>query len=327
MNFGDIVGEMIRQGMSPQTQQRVEHATGPDGLGGGSGSADLGAILGSILGDSSSGGSAGGGSSAGGLGDILGGLLGGQSGSSGGQSGGQASGGLGDILGSILGGGQSSGSPSSQGSGGLGDILGNLGNMLGSPSGVGGMSKGELGGLGALAGAILGGGGSSAKGAVGGSAMAILGTLALSALKNWQAQSAAGDNVNALGLTETEVKQISAPETAELCLRGMIEAIKSDGEVSQDEIQKLTGKLAEGGITDEEKRFVQAEMAKPQDLAGLVKAIPNPEVGIQVYAAALMAISVDTPAEKAFLKGLAQGAGIDPDAVARLHQMVGAPAA
>jgi uncharacterized membrane protein YebE (DUF533 family) len=247
-------------------------------------------------------------------------LLGGQSVGSAGQSGGLA-----DVLGSVLGGGQASGG---QSSGGLGDILGNLGNMLGSPSGVGGMSKGELGGLGALAGAILGGGGSSAKGAVGGSAMAILGTLALSALKNWQAQAASGgDSVNALGLSETEVRQISAPETAELCLRGMIEAIKSDGEVSRDEIEKLTGKLAEGGITDEEKEFVQAEMAKPQDLAGLVNAIPNPEVGIQVYAASLMAISVDTPAERAFLKGLADGTGIAPDAVARLHQLVGAPSA
>ncbi len=315
MNFGDIVGELMRQGMSPQTQSRVEHATGPSGLGNTSGSADLGAILGSVLGGSSSGGG-----SAGGLADVLGSLLGGQSGGSAGQSGGLA-----DVLGSVLGGGQASGG---QSSGALGDILGNLGNMLGSPSGVGGMSKGELGGLGALAGAILGGGGSSAKGAVGGSAMAILGTLALSALKNWQAQAASGgDSVNALGLSETEVRQISAPETAELCLRGMIEAIKSDGEVSRDEIEKLTGKLAEGGITDEEKEFVQAEMAKPQDLAGLVNAIPNPEVGIQVYAASLMAISVDTPAERAFLEGLADGTGIAPDAVARLHQLVGAPSA
>lgn len=315
MNFGDIVGELMRQGMSPQTQSRVEHATGPSGLGNTSGSADLGAILGSVLGGSSSGGG-----SAGGLADVLGSLLGGQSGGSAGQSGGLA-----DVLGSVLGGGQASGG---QSSGALGDILGNLGNMLGSPSGVGGMSKGELGGLGAMAGAILGGGGSSAKGAVGGSAMAILGTLALSALKNWQAQAASGgDSVNALGLSETEVRQISAPETAELCLRGMIEAIKSDGEVSRDEIEKLTGKLAEGGITDEEKEFVQAEMAKPQDLAGLVNAIPNPEVGIQVYAASLMAISVDTPAERAFLEGLADGTGIAPDAVARLHQLVGAPSA
>ena len=323
MNFGDVVGELIRQGVSPQTHQRVEHATGSSGLGSAGGSADLGAILGSVLGGASSGAGTSSGGTAGGLGDVLGGLLGGQSGGAGGQAGG-----LGDILGSVLGGGQSSGGQSSggQSAGGVSDILGSLGSMLGSPSGVGGMYKGQLGGLGALAGALLGGGGGATRGAIGGSAMAILGTLALSALKNWQAQSGeAGEN--ALGLTETEVKQISAPETAELCLRGMIEAMKSDGQVTQPEIERLTGKLAEGGITEEEKQVVQAAMSKPQDLAGLVKAIPNPEVGIQVYAASLMAISVDTPAEKAFLKGLADGTGIAPDAVARLHQLVGAPAA
>ena len=327
MNFGDVVGELIRQGVSPQTQQRVEQATGPSALGSAAGSADLGAILGSVLGGASSGSGSPSGGASGGLGDILGSLLGGQSGDAGGQSGAQA-GGLGAILDSVLGGGQSSDTQSSggQASGGVGDILGSLGSMLGSPSGVGGLSKGQLGGLGALAGALLGGGGGATKGAVGGSAMAILGTLALSALKNWQAQSGEA-GANALGLTETEVKQISAPETAELCLLGMIEAIKSDGQISQSEIERLTGKLSEGGITEEEKQFVQAAMSKPQDLAGLVKAIPNPEVGIQVYAAALMAITVDTPAEKAFLKGLADGTGIAPDAVARLHQMVGAPVA
>ena len=320
MNFGDIVGELMRQGMSPQTQQRIEHATGPNGLGGESGAPDLGAVLGSVFG----GGESSGGGSAGGLGDVLGGLLGG---SAGGQSGG--AGGLGDVLGSLLGGTQSSGgqAASGQSSGSLGDILGGLGQILGSPSGVGGMSKGELGGLGALAGAILGGGGSATKGAIGGSAMAVLGTLALSALKNWQAQSANSSDVQALALSDNEVKQIAAPETAELCLRGMIEAIKSDGEISPDEMQRLVGKLSEGGITSDEQQFVQNAMAKPLDLAGLVSAIPNPEVGIQVYAAALMAISVDTPAEKAFLKGLAEGTGIAPEAVARLHQMVGAPAA
>jgi len=57
-----------------------------------------------------------------------------------------------------------------------------------------------------------------------------------------------------------------------------------------------------------------------------VRAIPNRQVGIQVYAAALMAISVDTPAEREFLAKLAREAGLHRDAVARLHQMVGAPA-
>ena len=122
------------------------------------------------------------------------------------------------------------------------------------------------------------------------------------------------------------MRQIAAPETAELCLRGMIEAVKADGEISQDEVQRIVGKLQEGGITAEEKQFVEQEMRKPQDVAGLVSAIPNQQVGVQVYAAALMAISVDTPAERNFLQRLASGVGLDREAVAQLHRMVGAPA-
>jgi len=106
----------------------------------------------------------------------------------------------------------------------------------------------------------------------------------------------------------------------------MIEAVKADGEISQDEVQRIVGKLQGGGITAEEKRFVEQEMRKPQDVAGLVSAFPNKQVGIQVYAAALMAISVDTPAERKFLQTLASSAGLDREAVTQLHQMVGAPA-
>ena len=307
MNLVDVIGQLMRDGLSPQTQNRIEHAVSADGLGSAGNSPDLGALLGSLLGGQAGSGSA-----------------------SGQDAGSLGAGSLGDVLGSLLGGaqgaGQSAGGPGGQGAGGLGDILGGLGQMLGSDSGVGGMSKGQLGGLGALAGALLGGGSGASKGAIGGSAMALLGTLALTALKNWQAQQSAGDS-QAVSLTETEVRQIAAPETAELCLRAMIEAMKSDGEVSSDEVQRLVGKLSEGGISPDEQKFVQGELSKPQDLDGLVHAIPNPEVGIQIYAAALMAISVDTAAERNFLTNLAKGAGLDREAVARLHQMVGAPAA
>jgi uncharacterized membrane protein YebE (DUF533 family) len=261
MNLGDVVGQLMREGLSPQTRSRIEHAAG------------------------------GGADSSGGLGQIIGSMLGGQAGG--------------------------------QGSGGLGGLLGGLGSLLGGQS-TGGISRGQAGGIGDLVGSLLGGGGG--KGAVGGSAMALLGTLALSVLKNWQAQAGSSQVGQAPPVSEEEMRQIAAPETAELCLRGMIEAVKADGEISQDEVQRIVGKLQEGGITAEEKQFVEQEMRKPHDLAGLVSAIPNQQVGVQVYAAALMAISVDTPAERNFLQRLASGVGLDREAVAQLHRMVGAPA-
>lgn len=283
MNFGDIVGQMLQQGVGGQTANRLEHALGEGGLGG---------LLGGLQGAQ--------GGQSGGLGDMLGGLLGGQAGS---QAGGQQ--------------------------GGLGGLLGGLSGMLG--GGQGGVSNAQVGGIGALAGALLGGGGGAVKGALGGSAMAILGSLAMSALKNWQAGQAQTGGLAEAGpvgqVSEDEIQQMVAPETAELCLKGMISAAKSDGQIQDDEMQRIVGKLDEGGVTPEERQFVLEEMRKPLDVQGLAREIPNQQVAAQVYASALMAINVDTPSEQAFLQNLAMGTGLDQGTVARLHQMVGAPAA
>ncbi|MEM7461354.1 MAG: tellurite resistance TerB family protein [Pseudomonadota bacterium] len=260
MNLGDVVGQLLRDGISPQTKSRIEHAIGENGLGGANGP-DIGSLFKNVLA--------------------------GQSGQS--------------------------------GAGGIGDVLGNLGTMLGQDSGVGGLNKGQLGGIGALAGAILGGGGGAAKGALGGSAMALLGTLALSALRDWQENQ----SQQPASLSEDDVKQIAAPETAELCLRGMIEAIKSDGEISHDEVQRLVSELKEDNAGEDVKAFVEQEMNRPADVDRLINDVPNKEVGIQVYAAALMAISVDTDAERNFLGKLAEGVGLNANAVSRLHKLVG----
>jgi uncharacterized membrane protein YebE (DUF533 family) len=153
--------------------------------------------------------------------------------------------------------------------------------------------------------------------------MAVLGTMALSALKDWQQQQGAA----APTVSEAELGQMTSERTAELCLHAMVEAAKSDGQISPAEMQRIVGKLKEYGATPEEQTCLMDLLGKPLDIDGLVKEIPNREIGAQVYAAALMAISVDTEAERDFLAKLAQGAGLDADVVRRLHDMVGAPPA
>lgn len=284
MDFGNLVGQMLQQGLGGRTNDRLTHATGTDGLG-----------------------------AQGGIDEMLGGLLGSLSGDGAGTSPAAARGGPEGLGGTGAG-----------DAGGLGGLLGGLGEMLSTPSGVGSMSRGQVGGLGALAGAVLGGG--SVRGAVGGGAMALLGTLALSALKNWQAGQAgqmAAPGEAASSITEEEAQQITAPETAELCLKGMIAAAKADGQISQDEMSRIMGKLEEGGVTDEERQLVLEEMSKPLDLEGLAQAIPNRQVGAQVYAASLMAIKLDSPSEQAYMQALASRIGLDGGSVRRLHQLVG----
>ena len=71
MSFGNIIGQILQQGMASQSRSRLEHTLGPSGLGGAGG---LGDLLGAVLG--AGGGAAAG--SGGGLSDLLGGALGGQ---------------------------------------------------------------------------------------------------------------------------------------------------------------------------------------------------------------------------------------------------------
>jgi len=270
MSFGNIVGQLLQQGMAgqSQTRNRLQHAATQSG---------------------------------GGLDSLLGGLLGG----------GAATGGTRQVSG--------------QGSGGLGDLAGMAKGFLGGRQ-VGGMTGAQAGGLGALVGAVLGGGSGAAKGALGGGAMAILGTLALSALKNYQAQGAGGAGAAVPAVQPEEVEAVTDPATERLVLRAMIAAAKADGRIDQDEMQRLVGKIEPDGVTDAERQFMVEEMTRPLDVQSLAAEVRSPAVAAEVYAASLLAIDIDTEEERQYLRQLGRALGLDAGTVQRLHQMTGAPA-
>ena len=119
MSFGNILDQILREGMAGQSRTRLEHSVGPGGLGSIPG---LGELLGTVLG-----GQPGGLPGGGGLGDVLGSVLGGQTrGAPGGAAG------LDDLLGGVLGGGRS---PRSGGNPlGVDRSQRSGGNPLGSPA-------------------------------------------------------------------------------------------------------------------------------------------------------------------------------------------------
>lgn len=182
---------------------------------------------------------------------------------------------------------------------------------------VGGLSGGQLGGIGAIAGALLGGG----KGAIRGGALAVLGTLALNALR----QAQAGATAAPARIEAEEVAASVSPETEKLMVRAMIAAAKADGAVDQEEMQKIIGRVGEDGVEESERAFVMSELAAPLDIDAIVAAVSTPEQAAQVYAASLMAISADTPAEQAYLRDLAARLGLDAATLGQLHQVTGAP--
>ncbi len=230
--------------------------------------------------------------------------------------GGQA-GGLNDLLGGLTqmaGGHRPSASPRSA-SAGLGGVIG---EVLG---GLGG-GKTALGGLGALAGAILGGGGRSSRRAVGGGGLAMLASLAFSALS--KAGKRPSHTPRALLDTPSPEESTSLEKDAEILVKAMICAAKVDGRIDSEEVQKIIGKMGEDGLTEDERQFFLEESQKPLDLEPIVRAAQNDqELAMQVYAASLLAIEVDTPAEKQYMQKLAASLNLPAEAVTHLETTLG----
>ena len=260
--------------------------------------------------------------------------------------------GLTDLLGSLLQSGMASQAPARMGNvfrtgggGALNDIIGGLGQMMGGAGqagsgdamgaptgGLGGALGGLLGGiagnraalgsLGALAGAVMGGGGRAARGAIGGGALAMLASLAISALQN--AGQAPARTPSALVNEPAPHQQAEMEADTMIIVKAMINAAKADGNIDQQEIEKIVGKLSEDGLQEEDKQFFLAEAAKPLDAQALIAAAQGrPELAAQIYAASLLAIVVDTPQETDYMRSLAAGLGLSPQVTQHIEQTLG----
>lgn len=256
--------------------------------GGSSSSSSSGGGLGGLLGSLAGGGQ----QSSGGLGGMLGGLMGGGSSA-------QQGGGLGDLLGNLGGSRQQQG-----GMGGLGDLLGNL---------TGGSSSQSGGGLGDIAGMLGGAGGGGSLGGI------------LDSLSGGNSGSNGG-----LGSLLNDALQGNAPEQvapdqeqqAEIMLRAIIQAAKADGDIDDQEKQKIAEHLDD--VTEDEVALVRSIMAEPSDVQALINSVPK-GMEQQVYFMSLLAIDIDTKAEAQYLHQLAQGLNISAEVANHIHEQAGEP--
>jgi uncharacterized membrane protein YebE (DUF533 family) len=211
------------------------------------------------------------------------------------------------------------------------EALGSLGELAKSFLGDGPQGKSlAAGGLGALIGSILGGGGKSAKGAIGGGALALLGSIALQALRGASAEKSAPQEIDSAGKLAAGLRAPESPKEEQevqsildLTVKAMINAAKSDGRIDEDEMQKFVGEMQEDGISQEEREYLLTEVRKPMCTEEIVRAVPNRQVAAQVYAASLLAIEVDTPAEKAYMQKLARDLKLDAPIVSQIHTTLG----
>ncbi len=219
--------------------------------------------------------------------------------------------------------------------GGAGDLFGGILDMVKGGLQNAAQNPGQAGGLGALAGALLGGG----KGAVGGGALAMLTAVAIKAMQGGGDMTPAGTAAagaatpagplpaGAVQLGVRPAQNVAEEEaleaTARLILKGMINAAKSDGQISPQEMQHIVGKLQESGAERQLQQWVMDQMTRPLDVQAFAAEIPNQQVAAQVYAASLLAIEVDTDAERQYLEQFAREVGLHPLVVGQIHQTLG----
>jgi uncharacterized membrane protein YebE (DUF533 family) len=191
-----------------------------------------------------------------------------------------------------------------------------------SPDFMKGLATGGV--AGGLAGILLGGKTSKkmAKGAIKLGGTAALAGLAYKDYQGWRAsqQTPAAEVQQPMkDITPRPEGTAFLPARAEerdgmslAILRAMIAAAKADGHIDAQEHSRIFAKLDEIDLGTEEKAFIIDELRKPLDIDAVVKAATTPELAVEIYAASVLAIDPDDPAEQAYLAMLASRLKLDP---------------
>ena len=116
---------------------------------------------------------------------------------------------------------------------------------------------------------------------------------------------------------------VDANGEAILLIRAMIGAAKADGRVTQQEQQAILSRI--GQPNPEAVAFLQQEFNRTVDVRDFAWSVP---MGLEskVYMMSLAAIEVDTQQEVDYLKTLAHGLRLSPEACNEIHARFNAPA-
>jgi uncharacterized membrane protein YebE (DUF533 family) len=124
-------------------------------------------------------------------------------------------------------------------------------------------------------------------------------------------------------LTQQQFAQVVRDESHDtgqmLMLRAMITAANADGHIDEHERQRIYQQVDNFDLTTEDKASLFDELRHPLSLQELVKAVPNSQTAIEIYAASLLAIDEQQAASQDYLSHLASNMLIPPELVKALH--------
>ena len=109
---------------------------------------------------------------------------------------------------------------------------------------------------------------------------------------------------------------------SEILIRAMISAAKADGQIDDQEQQRITGKL--GHLSQADIAFLRQELARPLDVRELAWDVP---LGMeeQAYVMSLIGMDLDQNKEAEYLADLAHGLRLAPQRCNEIHRQYGAP--
>ena len=151
-------------------------------------------------------------------------------------------------------------------------------------------------------------------------AAAAIGGIAFNAWQNYQKNQ--GNAATPTAQDEQRFLDEAQPAGEEIgrsLVRAMIAATKADGQIDSDEKSAIFEKLETMKLSAEEKGWVFDEMMSPLDLDAVVAPARTPEMAAEIYAASLVAMTADTPAERAYLDALAGRLKLDPELVKQIE--------
>ncbi|SON57644.1 Inner membrane protein YebE [Hartmannibacter diazotrophicus] len=103
----------------------------------------------------------------------------------------------------------------------------------------------------------------------------------------------------------------------------MIAAAKADGHIDAEEQTRVFANLDQLELDAEEKAFVMDELRAPVDIDRIVRFAESQEQAAEIYAASLLAMEPDQPAERAYLDLLAARLGLDAGLTREIEDTVG----
>jgi uncharacterized membrane protein YebE (DUF533 family) len=114
-----------------------------------------------------------------------------------------------------------------------------------------------------------------------------------------------------------------AGQEAVLLIRAMIAAANADGVIDEEERNRILKKLETADLSDQEHSFIVKELLSPTGLEDIVAQVKSPEMAKKVYSVSLLAIEVDTDAERTYMNTLARQMNLNESDLNDIYRTLG----